>query len=61
MGRGRGLLSVGRGAAHSNTQEEGDKSSDDFLDRRENTERTGETEEDKRRNLGLSNVAPSLL
>ena len=49
---GRGVTpAVGRGAAHSNTQEERDKSRDSFLNYRESTEgkgdkcETGETED----------------
>ena len=65
MDGGRGLLVVGRDAAHSNAQKKRDKQRDRFLDCRKSTEgnggqnETGET--DKRRNLGLPSVAPSLL
>ena len=50
---GQGLLAVGRGAAHSNTQEKRDKSRGSFSDHRESTEgkgdrsETGETEGQK--------------
>jgi len=61
----QGLLAVGRGAAHSNTQEKRDKLRNGFLDCRESTEGKGDGSEtretDKRRNLGLPSVAPSLL
>jgi len=50
---------IGRSAAHSNTQEKRIESIDSLLGYREDTEETDET--DKRRNLGLPSVAPSLL
>ena len=65
IGAGQGLLGAERGAAHSNTQEERNESRDSFLDCRESTEGKGDGSEtretDKRRNLGLPSVAPSLL
>jgi len=69
MDGGQGLLVVGRGAAHSNTQERRGKSLDSLRDYRKSTGERGarETEEigggteDRRRNLGLPSVAPSLL
>jgi len=42
---GKGLLGVGRGAAHSNTQEKRDKSRGSFLDCRESTEGKGDKSE----------------
>jgi len=57
---------MGEGAAHSNTQGKGRESIDSLLGYREDTEvkRTNvgqKDRRDKRRNLGLPSVAPSLL
>ena len=45
VGGGQDLLGIGRGAAHSNTQEKKDKSRDSFLDCRESTEGKGDKSE----------------
>jgi len=46
---GQGLLGVEGGAAHSNTQEERDKSRDSFLSCREDTKGEGDKGEPRRR------------
>ena len=45
---GQGFLVVGRGAAHSNTQEKRDKSGNRFVDYRESTEGKGTKVRQKR-------------